>query len=102
MVSDPALQAEVVKLREQARSLRAEFKRHSLAPEWSLVKGTLYEPLVEQLSLTGLLEPDGLVVLEHFHKRLLPETMGGLRRTREVRVGDHRLSFYRTARGAQA
>ena len=62
----------------------------------------LYEPLIEQLSLTGLVEPDGLVVVEHFHKRLLPETMGRLHRTREVRVGDHRLSFYRTSRGARA
>jgi hypothetical protein len=47
MVSDPQLQAEVARLREQARSLRAEFKRHSFAPNWELVKGTLYEPMVE-------------------------------------------------------
>lgn len=47
MVTDPAMQAEVAKLREQARSLRAESKRHSQAPEWSLVKTSLYEPMVE-------------------------------------------------------
>jgi hypothetical protein len=47
MVSDPALQAEVARLREQARSLRAEFKRHSVAPNWSLVQTSLYDPLVE-------------------------------------------------------
>lgn len=47
MVSDPQIQAEVARLREQARSLRADFKRHSLAPTWELVKGTLYEPLVQ-------------------------------------------------------
>lgn len=62
----------------------------------------LYEPLLEQLATTGLLEPDGLVVAEHFHKRLLPETMGRLRRSREVRVGEHRLSFYRPSQGAGA
>lgn len=47
MLTDPAMQAEVTKLREQARSLRAESKRHSQAPEWSLVKTSLYEPMVE-------------------------------------------------------
>jgi len=55
----------------------------------------LYEPLLEQVGRLGLLEPGGLVVAEHFHKRDLPETIGGLLRTRQVRVGDHRLSFYR-------
>ncbi len=62
----------------------------------------LYEALLEQLSDTGLVERDGLVVAEHFHKRALPETIGRLRRTREVRVGDHRLSFYGTSQGARA
>lgn len=47
MVSDPALQAEVSKLRDQARSMRAEFKRHSQAPEWELVRTALYQPMVE-------------------------------------------------------
>ena len=60
---------------------------------------TLYEPLLEQVGDTGLLEEEGLVVVEHFHKRVLPETIGRLARTRSVRVGDHRLSFYRRARG---
>ncbi len=55
----------------------------------------LYEPLLAQCGETGLLEGDGLVVAEHFHKRRLPETIGGLLLAREVRVGDHCLSFYR-------
>jgi 16S rRNA (guanine(966)-N(2))-methyltransferase RsmD len=56
----------------------------------------LYEPL---LSLSGdrLLAKGGVVVAEHFHKRALPERIGALVRTREKRIGDHRLSFY--ARG---
>lgn len=57
----------------------------------------LYEPLLEAVGRFGLLAPGGLVVAEHFHKRVLPETMGRLQRAREVRVGDHRLSFYRLA-----
>lgn len=47
MVSDPDLQAEVAKLREQARSLRAESQRHSVAPNWELVQTSVYQPLLE-------------------------------------------------------
>ncbi len=54
----------------------------------------LYEPLLEVLG-DHLLEPEGVVVAEHFHKRALPERIGRLARVRTVRVGDHRLSFYR-------
>jgi 16S rRNA (guanine(966)-N(2))-methyltransferase RsmD len=52
----------------------------------------LYEPLLEQAE--PLLEPAGLVVAEHFHKRVLPETIGRLVTTRSVRIGDHKLTFY--------
>ena len=52
----------------------------------------LYEPLLE--ASARLLEKTGLVVAEHFHKRALPETIGGLVSTRSVRIGDHKLTFY--------
>jgi 16S rRNA (guanine966-N2)-methyltransferase len=55
----------------------------------------LYEPLLDGLGTGTLLADDGLVVAEHFHKRALPATIGHLERARTVRVGDHRLSFYR-------
>jgi 16S rRNA G966 N2-methylase RsmD len=58
----------------------------------------LYEPLLDQLAGTGLLEPEAVVVAEHFHKRMLPERIGSLVKTRSVKVGDHRLSFYRRSR----
>ena len=61
----------------------------------------LYEPLLAELGRGRLLEPEGLVVVEHFHKRPVPERMGRLERTRSVRIGDHRLSFYRF-RGEEA
>jgi len=57
--------------------------------------GDLYEPLLEQIGTTGLLTDGGVAVAEHFHKKVLPETAGGFVRVRMVRVGDHRLSFYR-------
>lgn len=53
----------------------------------------LYEPLLTAAG--ALLAEDGVAVAEHFHKRALPETIGALVRVRSVRVGDHRLSFYR-------
>jgi 16S rRNA (guanine966-N2)-methyltransferase len=55
----------------------------------------LYEPLLESLGGGSLLAEGGRVVVEHFHKRPLPETIGRLERTRTVRVGDRCLSFYR-------
>jgi 16S rRNA (guanine966-N2)-methyltransferase len=61
----------------------------------------LYETLLAELGQGRLLETEGLVVVEHFHKRAVPERMGRLERTRTVRVGDHRLSFYRF-RGEEA
>ena len=60
----------------------------------------LYEKALEQAGRKGLLGEDGVVVAEHFHKRTLPERIGALARTREVRVGDHRLSFYRRQESA--
>jgi len=60
----------------------------------------LYEPLLALLGEGPLLADGGAVVAEHFHKRALPETIGALTRTREKRVGDHVLSFYRRASGA--
>ena len=55
----------------------------------------LYEEMLELVSTMGLLTDEGVAVAEHFHKRALPATIGRLGRTRSVRVGDHRLSFYR-------
>jgi 16S rRNA (guanine966-N2)-methyltransferase len=55
----------------------------------------LYEPLLEDVARRCLLAAGGVLVAEHFKKRALPETIGGLVRTRSVRVGDHHLSFYR-------
>jgi 16S rRNA (guanine(966)-N(2))-methyltransferase RsmD len=58
----------------------------------------LYEPLLEESA--PVLLPDGVVVAEHFHKRALPERIGRLARTRSVRIGDHRLTFYARQDGA--
>jgi 16S rRNA G966 N2-methylase RsmD len=57
-------------------------------------EGDLYEPVLEALGALVLCEASGLIVAEHFHKRLLPERIGTLERVRSVRIGDHCLAFY--------
>jgi hypothetical protein len=47
MVGDPRLRAEAARIRERARSLRAESARHSKEPNWELVREFVGQPLVE-------------------------------------------------------
>ncbi len=47
LIDDPKLRAEVARIREAARSMRAEFKRHSTEPQWGLVRMQILEPLSE-------------------------------------------------------
>ncbi len=55
----------------------------------------LYEGVIGAIDQGRLLAEAGVLVAEHFHKRALPERIGLLSAAREVRVGDHRLTFYR-------
>jgi hypothetical protein len=47
MISDPRLQADVQKVRDRARSARAEFKRHTNSPNWELIRTSVHQPMVE-------------------------------------------------------
>jgi hypothetical protein len=47
MVVDPELRAEAARIRDRARSIRADVKRHSQSPNWGLVRVQVAEPLVE-------------------------------------------------------
>jgi len=47
MVDDPVLRTEVARIREFAKGVRVEFKRHSVAPNWDLVKAKIGTPLAE-------------------------------------------------------
>jgi hypothetical protein len=47
LIDDPKMRAEVARIREAARSMRAEFKRHSKEPQWGLVRMQILEPLSE-------------------------------------------------------
>lgn len=47
LVSDPELRAEAARIRDRARAIRAEVKRHSKSPNWDLIRVNVAEPLVE-------------------------------------------------------
>jgi len=47
MVDGPELRAEAARIRERARGMRAELKRHSNEPNWDLVKVEVSRPLYE-------------------------------------------------------
>lgn len=47
MIADPELRAEAARIREAAKDVRKEVKRHSAPPNWSVVREKVAEPLVE-------------------------------------------------------
>jgi hypothetical protein len=47
MLTRPTLRNEVARVRDRARSMRAEFKRHGAEPQWDLVREQIIRPLTE-------------------------------------------------------
>jgi hypothetical protein len=47
MVTDPRLRDRAARIRERARDVRAEVKRHSKQPNWDMVQEKLGQPLAE-------------------------------------------------------
>jgi len=47
MIDVPELRNEVARVRDRARTMRSEYKRHSKNPQWPLVKSQISGPLVE-------------------------------------------------------
>jgi len=56
-------------------------------------QGILLSTLIA-LSASNLLEDDGVIIVEHFHKEELPKEVPGLTRDREIRHGESKLSFF--------
>jgi 16S rRNA (guanine(966)-N(2))-methyltransferase RsmD len=54
----------------------------------------LYLPVLRALGRTGLVDDDGLVVVELRSRDQLPDEAGALRHYRDVRYGDTTLAFY--------
>jgi len=89
---------EVLVFRQDARvalpALAAQGRRFDVVYLDPPYESDLYQAALEAVDASGLLADGGVVVAEHFFKRALPETIGGLVRRRSVRVGDHVLAFY--------
>lgn len=47
MIEEPDLRNEVARVRDRARSIRVEFKRHGEEPQWDVVGMQITKPLVE-------------------------------------------------------
>ncbi len=47
MLEEPDLRNEVARVRDRARSMRVEFKRHGKEPQWDLVTMQITKPLIE-------------------------------------------------------
>ena len=47
MLTRPAQRSEVARVRDRARTMRAEFKRHGKEPKWDLVEQQITKPLTE-------------------------------------------------------
>ncbi len=47
MLDDPDLRAEVAQIRDRARLMRIDVKRHSQTPDWEVVRATIYGPMLE-------------------------------------------------------
>ncbi len=41
------MRSEAARIRDRMRGVRIDLKRHSKAPNWDLVRETIYEPIVE-------------------------------------------------------
>jgi hypothetical protein len=69
MLDDPKLRAEVSRIREVAKAMRAEFKRHSVEPKWDVVRSQIRAPLAELRNrvteeLARRDKPDSLVPID--------------------------------------
>ena len=47
MLDVPELRAEAARIRDRARNVRQDLRRHSVEPQWDLVKMEIAGPLVE-------------------------------------------------------
>ncbi|NWF75277.1 MAG: 16S rRNA (guanine(966)-N(2))-methyltransferase RsmD [Nitrospirae bacterium] len=53
------------------------------------------DKILPLISSKDLVNTEGFVIVEHFHKKRIPETIGNLEKHRSYRYGDTILSFYR-------
>lgn len=47
MIADPDLRADAARIRDEAKAIRKDLKRHSPEPDWNKIKLKLAQPLAE-------------------------------------------------------
>jgi len=77
----------------------SEFLRQTTSPPWDIIYFDPpykddYMKTLDRIGSSKLLADDGVLIVEHHHKNLPPETIGNLSRTRVLKQGDSSLSFY--------
>jgi len=71
LVSDPEMKAEAARIREAAREMRVEYKRHSKEPQWPLVRKLIADPIgqlrekVHEELLRKTSERNAIVPIDH-------------------------------------
>jgi len=55
----------------------------------------LAKKTLQILGVYDILAPNGFIIIQHFKKDILPESVGDLRLFRQARYGDTVLSFYK-------
>src|SRR5262249_42078490 len=73
-----------------------DFLRQYTKDRWDIIyfDPPYKEDYLRTLELLGSKNTTSLVIVEHHHKNILPETVGTLVRTRILKQGDSSLSFY--------
>ncbi|MCC7423399.1 MAG: hypothetical protein IT428_24245 [Planctomycetaceae bacterium] len=89
MLTDDRHKAEAARIRDRARSLRAEFKRHSIEPNRELLKSTVLEPLAElqRLVAADLARRESREALAPIDRDPVPEKYNDLVRRYYERLG---------------
>ena len=69
MVDDPDLRQELATVRDRARDMRIDFKRHSKPPQWDLVQTKILRPLQAiqekvREELQRRQDPDSLIAID--------------------------------------
>ncbi|MCM8801149.1 MAG: 16S rRNA (guanine(966)-N(2))-methyltransferase RsmD [Candidatus Omnitrophica bacterium] len=87
VISTDVLKA-IQRLNKEGRSFEVIFSDPPYYQD--LAKKTL-----QTLSIYDILAPNGLLIIEHFNKEILPDQAGDLRLFKQNRYGDTLLSFYK-------
>ena len=94
-------ESEVIQSEAQDYLRRVIGQQRAASEPWDIVffdppYVTDYSPILATFATqeSSLLSENGLLIVEHHHKTILPEDLDRIRRTRVLKQGDSALSFY--------